>query len=123
MKTKLIGLMIVTAVLGLFGCATANLRSWETFNSEEQFKQLKAGDKIALVCNQCESVSEVAVESSAEAMAFCAEGSEVSCPQCKKKVRIVTKGPPKNPSHERRVSYVNEKGEPCFFIAKVADAK
>lgn len=33
------------------------------------------------------------------------------------------KGPPKNSSIERQVTYVNEKGEECMFIAKVSEKK
>ncbi len=44
-------------------------------------------------------------------------------PACKKKVKVVMKGPPKNSSIERQVTYVNEKGEECMFIAKVSEKK
>ena len=54
-------------------------------------------------------------------MEHCKEGATVTCPSCKTKVRVVTKGPPKNPKLVREVTYVNEKGERCFFIVKAAE--
>ena len=96
---------------------------WQTLRTEAQFKALKPGDKVVYVCNQCQTVSEVTIDSPKQAMEHCAEGGSVSCPMCKKKVKIVTKGPPKNQSVERQVTYVNEKGEECMFVAKVADKK
>ena len=96
---------------------------WQTLRTEAQFKALKPGDKVAYVCNQCQTISEVTIDSSKQAMEHCAEGGSVSCPMCKKKVKVTTKGPPKNPSIERQVSYVNEKGEECMFVAKVTEKK
>jgi len=96
---------------------------WETMSKKSQFEALKPGDKIAYVCNQCQTVTEHTVQSAAEAMDYCKEGATVTCPSCKVKVRVVTKGPPKNPMTTREVTYVNEKGEACFFIAKLTDRK
>lgn len=118
--------MFATVVLGMLASlahAGPGPQYWQTLRNEEQFKQLKSGDKIAYVCNQCQTVSEVAVDSPMHAMEHCKEGAMVTCPACKKKVKVVTKGPPKNPSIERQVAYVNEKGEECMFVAKVADKK
>lgn len=114
------GLTLATASLSFAGPGP---QYWQTLRNEAQFKQLKPGDKIAYVCNQCQTVSEVTVDSTMQAMEHCKEGAEVSCPMCKKKVKVVTKGPPKNPSIERQVTYVNDKGEECMFVAKVADKK
>ena len=58
-----------------------------------------------------------------EAMELCKEGASVMCPSCKEKVRVVVKGPPKNQSIVREVTYVNPKGEECFFVAKVLEKK
>jgi DNA-directed RNA polymerase subunit RPC12/RpoP len=95
--------------------------TWQTLNKPAQFEKLKAGDKIAYVCNQCQTVTETTVESTTAAMEHCKEGATVTCPSCKAKVRVVAKGPPKNSTLVREVTYVNEKGEPCLFIAKPAD--
>ena len=96
---------------------------WDTLRKESQFKELKPGDKIAYVCNQCQTVTEKTIESTAEAMDHCKEGATVMCPSCKMKVKVVTKGPPKNPATSREVTFVNEKGEECLFIAKVVSQK
>lgn len=126
---KTISKLIVIAGL-IAGAATSAIAGsgsgashWQTLRKEADFKQLKTGDKIVYVCNQCQTVTEKTIESTAEAMNHCKEGATVMCPSCKTKVRVVMKGPPKNPMPTREVTYVNEKGEPCLFVAKVTDKK
>lgn len=49
------------------------------------------------------------------------EGATIECPSCKEKIHVVAKGPPKNQSQARDITYVNDKGEECFFVAKVVE--
>ncbi len=88
--------------------------------SAEQMEQLKAGDKIAYVCKECNSVSVQTIEKSVQAMALCKEGAVVTCPSCKKVFKVVRSGPPgKGSTPFTQVRYVNPKGEECMFIAKL----
>lgn len=90
MNTKSIRSLFATAALGVlasFAYAGPGPQYWQTLRKPDEFKQLKAGDKIAYVCNQCKTVSEVTVDSPAQAMEHCKEGAEVSCPMCKKSMR------------------------------------
>jgi len=122
MKTKLTVLLLAGLLTGVTAViAGPPTGTWQTLNKPSQFEKLKAGDKIAYVCNQCQTVTEVTVQGTAEAMEHCKEGATVTCPSCKAKVKVVVKGPPKNPALVREVTYVNEKGEPCLFIAKVVE--
>ena len=120
---KTIQKLIVTAVL-IAGSASVALAGpgpqyWQTLNKKAQFEELKPGDKIAYVCNQCQTVTEKTIGSAAEAMDLCKDGAMVMCPSCKTSVKVVTKGAPKNQTNTQEVTFVNEKGEKCFFIAKV----
>ena len=90
---------------------------------ESQFKELKPGDKIVYACNQCQTVTEKTIGNTAEAMEYCKEDTTVMCPSCKTTVKLVTRGAPKNQTTSREVKFVNDKGEECFFIAKVVEAK
>ena len=117
-------------VIGLLFAGSASvalagpgLQYWETLHKEAEFKSLKPGDKIVYVCNQCQTVTEKTVESTAEAMALCKAGAMVMCPSCKETVKLVTKGSPKNQTTSQEISYVNAKGEECFFIPKVVSQK
>ena len=128
MKTKFksIRLLLATVALGAlasFAYAGPGLQHWQTLGQESQFKELKIGDKVAFVCNQCKTVSEVTIESSAQAMDFCKEGATVVCPSCKMQTKVVLKGQRNDPPSHTVVTYVNDKGEECAFIAKVADKK
>ncbi len=116
----LAGLLAGTASVAFAG---PGLQYWQTLNKKSQFEELKPGDTIAYVCNQCQTVTEKTIGSTAEAMDLCREGAMVMCPSCKTTVKVVTKGPPKNQSTAREITYVNEKGESCFFIAKVVKQK
>jgi hypothetical protein len=128
MKSKFttIRLIFASAVLGAvasFAYAGPGPQYWETQRNEAQFKQLKAGDKVAYVCNQCKAVSEISIDSPAHAMGLCKEGATVTCPLCKKTSKVVRKEKRNDPSSYSQIIYVNEKGEECAFIAKVADKK
>ena len=125
MKTSIRLLSLAGLLLGsaIFTFAESSKSTYETLRSEEQFKQLKPGDKIAYVCNQCKTVSEVTIKSVDQTMEFCKEGATLMCPSCKTKVKITTKGPPKNQSIQREVTYTNEKGEECLFVVKVSEHK
>lgn len=124
MKTKLTVLLLAGLLTGVTtAIAGPGPQYWETMRKKSQFEALKPGDKIVYVCNQCQTVTEQTVQSTAEVMDHCKEGATVDCPSCKMKVKVVMKGPPKNPMPTREVTYVNEKGETCFFIAKRPDKK
>lgn len=120
---KTITKSLLTAGLALTAAAFAFAGpspKFQTLSHPEQFQQLKAGDKVLYVCNQCKTVTEVTIDTSAQAMEHCKEGAMLTCPACKTKVKVTVTGP-KNQSLEREVIYTNDKGEPCFFVAKVAD--
>ena len=124
---KTIQRMIVLAAL-IAGTASVAIAGpgpqyWQTLNKKVQFEELKPGDKIAYVCNQCKTVTEKTIESTAEAMDFCKDGAMVMCPACKAQVKVVLKKQRNDAPSHTEVTYVNEKGEECFFIAKVADRK
>ena len=123
MKTihRLIAIGVFIAGTASAAFAGPGAQHWTTMRSEAQCKELKAGDKIAYVCNQCQSVTEKTVGSTAEAMDLCKVGATVSCPSCKAKLKVVTNGSPKNRTTSQEVSYENDKGEKCFFIAKVSE--
>lgn len=128
MKTKSNALRLLFASVALsafasFAYAGPGPQNWETQRKEAQFKQLKAGDKIAFVCNECKTVSEMAIESPAAAMALCKEGATVTCPACKKTSKVVRKEKRNDPPTHSEVIYVNDKGEECAFVAKVLDKK
>lgn len=93
---------------------------WQTLRNRAQFKELNAGEKIAFVCNQCRTVSEVTIESPAHAMELCKEGATVTCPSCKAKTKVVVKRQRNDPPVREEVTYVNDKGEECAFIVKPA---
>jgi hypothetical protein len=93
---------------------------WETLRHKSQFEELKPGDKIAYVCNQCQTVTEKTIASKAEAMELCQEGATVTCPACKKTAKMVLKAGAKP---GREVTYVNDKGEECLFIVKLPAQK
>ncbi len=128
MKTisNTVRLVFATAALGVlasFVYAGPGPQYWATQNREAQFKQLKAGDKVAYVCNQCKTVSEIPIESAAHAMGLCKEGATITCPSCKKTTKVVRKEKRNDPPAHTEVVYVNEKGEECGFFAVAAEKK
>lgn len=126
MKFITLRLLLATATFGvLASLASADLgpQKFQTLRSSEQFKQLKAGDKVAYVCNECKTVSEVAIKSPEHAMEICKEGTSVMCPSCNMKTKVTMKRQRNDPPTQTSVVYVNEKGEECLFVAKISDKK
>lgn len=85
-------------------------------HSPAQFESLKAGDKLAYVCNECKTVSEITTGSHDQAMDLCKEGASVSCPSCKMKTKVVVKRERNDPPTRQEIVFVNEKGEECAFL-------
>lgn len=128
MKTKssLVRLLCATAafsVLASIAIAGSGPQYWETLRSEAQFKALKAGDKVAYVCNECKTVSEITIASPAAAMELCKEHATVTCPSCKMKTTVIMKRSRNDPVSRTEMVYTNDKGEECAFFVKVADNK
>ena len=125
MKTIQRIIVLAALITGTASVAFAGPGStyWETLRKESQFKDLKAGDKIVYVCNQCKTITEKTIESTAEAMDLCKDGAVMSCPSCKTQVKVVRKAGRNDAPTHTDVAYLNEKGEECMFIAKVADKK
>ena len=121
MKSKLYSFLLAGLTLGAASIALAGPgpEYWQTLRQAEQFRQLKAGDKVIYVCNQCQSVTEQTIASTAQAMEHCKEGATVMCPECKQKSTVVLKTQRNDAPVGRKVVYVNAKGEECLFVAKV----
>lgn len=92
---------------------------WQTLRTEAQFKAVAAGDKVAIVCNRCKTVSEQTLATPAEAMALAQEGATIVCPACHAVSKVTMKGPARNPSIGREVVYVDDHGAEFLFVAKV----
>ncbi len=126
MKINLLRSLLATVLFGMaasFAFAGPGPQYWQNLHSQQQFKVLKAGDKIAFVCNQCKTVSVVTVESPEKAMELCKEGASVACPSCKAETKIVLKRQRNDPPTHSEVVYMNGKGEDCMFVAKIVDTK
>ena len=125
MKTRtalllLAGLFVGSASLAIAGPGP---QYWQTLGKKSQFEELKPGDKIAYVCNQCQSVTEKTIENAAEGMDFCKEGATITCPSCKMQFKVVLKKQRNDPGSRNEITFVNDKGEECMFIAKSVDKK
>lgn len=124
MKTLVNILLISGALIGAAFIASGEQAS-KTFHvtrslrTPQDFRQLKAGDKIAYVCTQCSTVSSKTVASTDEAMALCKEGATVTCPSCNKVVKISRRGPRMADRQRPEIRYVNDQGEECGFVVKL----
>jgi len=126
MKTLLRLILVSLALSALASVAYAGPgpQHWENQRRAAQFRQLKPGDKLNYVCNQCKTVSEVPVTSKEQAMEMCKEGGMVDCPSCHMKAKVAMKpGMNGDMAAEPEVVYVNDKGEECGFFVKANNKK
>ncbi|MEO5715862.1 MAG: hypothetical protein ABIT37_20450 [Luteolibacter sp.] len=122
MKTtsKKIRLLLTAAAFGAlasFAQAGPGVGYWKHLGKQPQFEQLKPGAKVAYVCNECKSVSEIPITSKEQAMGYCKEGATVTCPSCKKTTKVVIKRERNAAPTHTEVTYVDDKGKECAFIA------
>lgn len=118
--TNTLRILIATAAVGIFTSfahAGPGVQQWKTLGSEAQFKDLKEGSTVAYVCNTCKSISEMPIKSHEHAMELCKEGGSVACPSCKQVTKVVVKRARNDAPTHTEISYVNDKGEACAFIA------
>lgn len=112
--------LIATAAVGIFtsfAYAGPGIQQWKTLGTETQFNELKEGSTVAYACNTCKSISGMTVKSPAHAMELCKEGGSVACPSCKQVTKVVRKRAREDAPTHTEISYVNDKGEACAFIA------
>lgn len=116
---------LALALVGLSSAVFAGPgpQHWQTLRTQQQFQQIKVGEQLLYVCNECKTISEITVTSTAQAMEHCKEGSVVTCPACKTEVKTTLKRQRNDPPVKSEVVYVNDKGEECLFVAKVAEKK
>lgn len=113
-------ILLGSTIAGIAAPASKTVYTASARRTEADFKEIKAGDKIALVCKECESVTVQTVESSEAAMALCKQGESVTCPACKKTYKVFKRGPrSQNAMAETEVHYQNDKGEDCMFVVKL----
>lgn len=113
----------LAAALASFAAAGPGAQHWQTLRTEAAFRQLKAGDKVGLVCNECKTVSEIPITSSEQAMKLCKVGEKVECSECKKTFKVVSAKTTRNdPPTKTEVTYVNDEGKECAFVVKLPSA-
>jgi len=120
MKTQqLVGLsaLILIFATTLFAGRTPGGRMQERLAAQRDFEDLKPGDRVAMVCKMCDSISVTEIESHEDAMALCEEGTEIKCSSCGETTRVVRRGPASKGRPE--VSFRNEHGMECMHMAKL----
>ena len=86
-----------------------------------EIQKLKQGDKYAVVCKECDSVTVKTVADAAEVEALCHDGGSVHCDSCKAKHVIKRVGPPGKEALSSKVTIVNAEGKECMFIVPMKD--
>lgn len=111
------GLLLATAVAA-FALPPAR-RAAPALRSAAAIEDVKTGDKLALVCKVCDTVTVLDVTSKEEAMKLCTEGAEVACGSCEKTFKVVAHGPRGKGGKHTETRIVNDKGEECMFVTKL----
>lgn len=96
-------------------------KTYKHIDTQEEILSLKPGDRYALVCMDCKSITVKEMTDEKEAKALCHEGGSVHCDSCKKKFTVKHVGPPGKGTTESKVTIVNDKGNECMFIVPIKD--
>lgn len=124
MKT-LVNIVAITLALGMATSLSAQRaneqgianRTYKKADSAESIQSMKKGDRYALVCKECDSVTVKEVADEKEVEAMCHDGGSMHCPSCKKKFTVKSIGPRAGSTPViTKVTIVNEEGKECMFV-------
>jgi hypothetical protein len=82
--------------------------------------QIQPGSQLVLVCKSSDTVTLIDIKDRKQAIKLCTEGTMIHCRDCRKKFKVVWRNPTKKGAGaEKIMQIVNEKGEPCMFLARI----
>lgn len=90
-------------------------------SNQEDIQKLKPGDRYALVCMDCKSITMKEVADEKEVAALCHEGGTLHCDGCKQKMTIKHSGPPGKGATSSKVTIVNAEGKECMFVVPMKE--
>ncbi len=119
-------ILLAGATLALFLPST-NAQPWPNtggplarITKKEQVDKIEPGAKLVMVCKASDTVTLIDIKDKEQAMELCREGRMIECPDCHKKYKVVWITPPgKGGVPNAIMEIVNEKGEPCMFLARI----
>jgi len=92
----------------------------ERITKKEHVDQLDAGSRLVLVCRGSDTATLIDIKDKKQAMELCREGRMIECRDCRRKFKVIWTYPPGKGSGPKAVmEIVNEKGEPCMFLARI----
>jgi hypothetical protein len=111
----------------LLAASTAMAQPWaktgipiQRIHNKAQVDQIDKGAQLVLVCKGSDTVTLINIKDRKEALELCADGRMVHCRDCRKKFHVVWRNPlGKGPGPKSTMEIVNEKGEPCMFLARI----
>ncbi|MBC8127093.1 MAG: hypothetical protein H8M99_08115 [Gloeobacteraceae cyanobacterium ES-bin-144] len=118
-------IIAVTMALGLAPSVSAQRaeqsgianKTFQKADSAESIKAMKKGDRYAVVCRECDSITVKEVDEEKDLEAMCHDGGTMHCPSCKKKYTVKSVGnrAGANPVISK-VTIVNAEGKECMFV-------
>lgn len=90
-------------------------------STQEEIQKLKPGDRYALVCMDCKSITVKEAADEKEVEALCHEGGALHCDSCKMKTTIKHSGPPGKGTASPKVTMVNAEGKECMFVVPMKE--
>jgi hypothetical protein len=126
MKTTLKSLILAAVAASLVTAVSAappgkRLGTFKKASTVEEIQKLKKGDRYALVCTECESVTIKEVADAEEVEKLCHDGGSIHCDSCEKKVTVKRHGPPGKGHTATKVTIVNAEGKECMFVVPLTE--
>lgn len=90
-------------------------------STQEEIQKLKTGDRYAMVCMDCKSITVKEVADEKEVEALCHEGGTLHCDGCKQKMTTKHSGPPGKGTDSSKVTIVNAEGKECMFVVPMKE--
>lgn len=126
MKSTFRNLIIAAFTAGLVATVSAappgkGTGVFKGATTQEEIQKLKKGDRYAMVCMDCKSITVKEVVDEKEVAALCHNGGQVHCDSCNKKLTVKHVGPPGKGTDKTEVTIVNAEGKQCMFIVPMKE--
>ena len=120
LKNLLLAVVTATLVTAAYAESPGNV-PLKKASTVGEIQKLKMGDKYAVVCKECDSITIKKVADAAEVESLCHDGGSMHCDSCQKKHVIKRVGPPGKETIVAKVVIVNAEGKECMFIVPMKD--
>jgi hypothetical protein len=124
---KLVKNLFLTGLAIALLAPSAHAQGWfktgmpiERIHKKHHVETIQPGSQLVLVCKGSDTVTLIDIKDRKQAIKLCTDGTMIHCRDCHRKYKVNWKNPTgKSGGPDKIMEIVNDKGEPCMFLARI----